>query len=73
MNSKKKEINFINLYFLFSNRLFENNNELLSLFQKFQNLKSKDDQRNSEDLSDHATNVMSKFFFSILKLMRTFN
>jgi len=40
-------------------RLFENNEEILNLFEKFKELKTKEQQANSEELQEHATNVMS--------------
>ena len=40
-------------------RLFEENGELLTLFTKFQELKTKDSQMQSMELAEHATKVMS--------------
>ncbi|RWS26284.1 cytoglobin-1-like protein [Leptotrombidium deliense] len=40
-------------------RLFEENAELLNLFQKFQDLKTKESQRESMELAQHASLVMS--------------
>lgn len=39
-------------------RLFEENNELLSLFTKFRELKTKEQQTSSLELAEHATVVM---------------
>ncbi|XP_031341039.1 uncharacterized protein LOC116169153, partial [Photinus pyralis] len=39
-------------------RLFEEHNELLSLFNKFRELKNKDQQINSLELAEHASTVM---------------
>lgn len=40
-------------------RLFEEHAELLKLFTKFQELKTKEEQATSEELAEHANNVMS--------------
>lgn len=42
-----------------TNRLFEENQELLNLFAKFQTLKTKQSQLESMELAQHATMVMS--------------
>ncbi|XP_063708763.1 neuroglobin-like [Culicoides brevitarsis] len=39
-------------------KLFEENAELLSLFDKFQELKTREQQATSEELAEHATKVM---------------
>ncbi|KAG8237819.1 hypothetical protein J437_LFUL002428 [Ladona fulva] len=38
--------------------LFEEHQELLSLFEKFKELRTKEEQRNSMELAEHATQVM---------------
>lgn len=43
---------------LYHSRLFEENAELLVLFDKFQELKTKEQQVTSEELAEHATKVM---------------
>lgn len=40
-------------------RLFEENAELLSMFTKFQDLKTKEQQSTSMELAEHATTVMA--------------
>lgn len=40
-------------------RLFEEHAELLSLFEKFKELKTKEDQANSLELAEHASTVMN--------------
>jgi hemoglobin-like flavoprotein len=40
-------------------RLFEENSELLELFEKFANLRTKQEQEESLELAEHATMVMS--------------
>lgn len=40
-------------------KLFEEHAELLKLFSKFQELKTKEQQATSEELAEHANNVMS--------------
>ena len=51
-----------NFEFLFHDcRLFEGNEQLLDLFTKFSRLRTKDAQRQSEELAEHATNVLGKF------------
>lgn len=42
----------------FSCRLFEEHAELLGLFEKFKELKTKEQQATSEDLAEHANKVM---------------
>jgi len=39
-------------------KLFEGNAELLELFEKFTNLRTRKEQEESEELQEHATNVM---------------
>lgn len=43
----------------FCYRLFEEHGELLTLFEKFKSLKSKEDQATSLELAEHATTVMT--------------
>lgn len=45
------------LFFIY--RLFEEHAELLNLFEKFKELKTKEDQANSLELQEHATTVMN--------------
>jgi len=40
-------------------KLFEEHEELLSMFAKFQKLKTRDEQASSEELAEHAVSVMS--------------
>lgn len=40
-------------------RLFEEHAELLALFEKFKELRTKDDQANSLELTEHANTVMN--------------
>lgn len=40
------------------NRLFEDHGELLGLFNKFRELKTKEEQASSEELAEHANKVM---------------
>ncbi|CAH2007464.1 unnamed protein product [Acanthoscelides obtectus] len=40
-------------------RLFEEHGELLTLFEKFRELKTKEDQANSLELQEHANTVMT--------------
>ena len=40
-------------------RLFEEHEELLNMFQKFQKLKTRDEQASSEELAEHAVSVMN--------------
>lgn len=40
-------------------RLFEEHADLLKLFTKFHQLKTKEEQATSEELAEHANNVMS--------------
>lgn len=40
-------------------RLFEEHGELLNLFEKFKELKTKEDQANSLELQEHASTVMN--------------
>ncbi|XP_044749027.1 neuroglobin-like [Coccinella septempunctata] len=40
-------------------KLFESHSELLSLFEKFKGLKTKEEQANSQELIEHANNVMN--------------
>jgi neuroglobin len=47
------------LIFLFGFRLFEEHSELLALFTKFQELKTKEEQATSEELAEHANKVMN--------------
>ena len=49
-------------------RLFEENSELLALFTKFQSLKTKDAQRESMELAEHAAKVMATIDESISSL-----
>lgn len=46
------------LVFLLFNRLFEEHGELLGLFSKFRELKTKEQQASSEELAEHANKVM---------------
>lgn len=39
--------------------MFEEHGELLTLFEKFKSLKSKEDQATSLELAEHATTVMT--------------
>lgn len=48
---------FINVHFL-SCRLFEEHTELIELFEKFRELKTKEQQATSEELAEHANKVM---------------
>lgn len=41
-----------------SNRLFKEHSELLNLFNKFRELKTKEQQASSEELAEHANKVM---------------
>ncbi len=50
------------------NRLFEEHQELLSLFSKFHNLKTRDEQANSTELAEHAVSVMTTLDESIRSL-----
>lgn len=43
---------------LLYSRLFEEHAELLAMFAKFHELKTKEEQANSEELAEHATKVM---------------
>lgn len=49
-------------------RLFKDNTELLNLFEKFQELKSQESQRESMELAEHANVVMSTLDESISSL-----
>lgn len=49
-------------------RLFEEHKELLSLFTKFHQLTTRDEQANSEELAEHASSVMSTLDESIRSL-----
>jgi hypothetical protein len=40
-------------------RLFEEHGELLNLFEKFKELKTREDQVNSLELAEHASTVMN--------------
>lgn len=51
--------------FFFFHRLFEENADLLSLFTKFQTLKTKDSQISSMELAEHASRVMTSLDESI--------
>lgn len=42
----------------FNHRLFEDHGELLNLFNKFRELKTKEQQASSEELGEHANKVM---------------
>ncbi|XP_076042249.1 uncharacterized protein LOC143026130 [Oratosquilla oratoria] len=65
-------------FFLFLCRLFEEHSELLSLFDKFRELRTRDEQAESLELAEHATIVMNSidegikamenvdFFFDLL-------
>ena len=46
------------LMILYFDRLFEEHQELLNLFEKFRELKTRDQQANSMELQEHATTVM---------------
>jgi neuroglobin len=51
---------FENDFFAFFHcRLFEEHAELLALFTKFQELKTKEQQASSEELAEHANKVMN--------------
>lgn len=50
-----RSINDLNFLF----RLFEEHGELLALFEKFKELKTKEDQANSLELAEHASTVMN--------------
>lgn len=52
--------NIINFqYFIFfSTRLFEEHSDLLRLFSKFREVKTREEQATSEELAEHATKVM---------------
>ncbi len=50
-----------NLYY----RLFEEHQDLLALFTKFHQLKTRDEQASSAELAEHATNVMNTLDESI--------
>lgn len=54
------KINFCHFWiiYLFIYRLFEENADLLTLFDRFQELKTKEQQVTSEELAEHATKVM---------------
>lgn len=45
-------------FFFFSYRLFEEHGDLLNLFIKFRELKTKEQQATSEELAEHANKVM---------------
>lgn len=47
----------MNLFFF--SRLFEEHAELLNLFEKFKELKTKEEQANSLELAEHASTVMN--------------
>lgn len=49
-------------------KLFEEHKELLSLFTKFHQLTTRDEQANSEELAEHASSVMSTLDESIRSL-----
>lgn len=49
--------NSLNFHF-FRFRLFEEHSELLGLFNKFRELKTKEQQASSEELAEHANKVM---------------
>ncbi|XP_053202840.1 neuroglobin-like [Panonychus citri] len=49
-------------------KLFEENSELLNLFTKFQSLKTKESQRESMELAEHASKVMTTLDESINSL-----
>lgn len=53
--------NSIWLFFSSPLRLFEENIDIMHLFAKFQELKTKDSQLTSMELAEHATKVMSNF------------
>lgn len=48
-----------NMYVLYYCRLFEEHGELLLLFEKFRELRTKEDQVNSLELAEHASTVMN--------------
>lgn len=47
------------MYLLFASRLFEENAELLNMFTKFRDMKTKEQQSSSMELAEHAKTVMS--------------
>ncbi|KOB69711.1 Cytoglobin-1, partial [Operophtera brumata] len=46
-------------YNLFFYRLFEENQDLLAMFEKFRQCRTKEEQINSMELAEHANNVMN--------------
>lgn len=57
------------IFFFFStSRLFEENEDILELFEKFKHLKSREEQETSEELQEHATTVMTTLDDSIMSL-----
>lgn len=49
-------------------RLFQENEELLNLFEKFRHLKTRESQSESKELAEHANTVMSTIDESIMSL-----
>lgn len=43
----------------YSYRLFEENQDLLNMFEKFRQCRTKEEQINSMELAEHANNVMN--------------
>lgn len=49
-------------------KLFQENEDILELFEKFKHLKSREEQEMSEELKEHATTVMTTLDESIMSL-----
>lgn len=58
----------LQVYCFFISRLFEENEDILELFEKFKHLKSREERETSEELKEHATTVMTTLDESIMSL-----